>query len=116
GFTLVEVMIAMTIFALIITAFLMSQGSNISGSVTMAEDLVLHGLAERKISEVLLDKPVFSAATENNIEEKNFEEEDFKIYKYKIEYKKLVFPNFEQLIGATAEDEDEQEDKNQAIK
>lgn len=116
GFTLVEVMIAMTIFALFITAFLMSQGANISGSVTMEEDLVMQGLAERKISEVLLDKPVFTNATENDVESKKFEEEEFQKYKYTIQFKKLEFPNFEQLTGAESEEESAQQDKNAAVK
>lgn len=117
GFTLVEVMIAMAIFGLFVTAFLMSQSANISGSVTMAEDLVMHGLAERKINEVLLDKPVFTNATENDIEIKRFEEEEFKKYQYKIEFKKLEFPNFNQLTGKEEEEEDPYgEDQNAAVK
>ena len=117
GFTLVEVMIAMTIFGLFITAFLMSQSANISSSVTMAEDLTLQSLAERKINEVLLDKPVFTNATENDVEIKKFEEEEFQRYQYKIEFKKLEFPNFNQLTGAGEEEEDPYgEDANSAIK
>lgn len=117
GFTLVEVMIAMTIFALFITAFLMSQSANIAGSVTMAEDLVMQGLAERKISEILLDKPTFTNATENDVQTKAFEEEGFKNYTYTIEYKKLEFPDFNQLTGTDEEEENAyQQDKNQAVK
>jgi type II secretion system protein I len=115
GFTLIEIMIAMTIFALFTTAFLMSQGTNISNSTLMQEDLILHSLAQRKINEVLIDKPVFTNATENDVESKNFEEKDYKKYKYTIEYKKLKFPNFQQLIGTSEEDENAQ-DPNQAIK
>lgn len=115
GFTLVEVMIAMAIFGFFITAFIMSQGANINGSVTMAQDLVLQGLAERKINEVLLDKPVFSNTTENQVETKNFEEDEFKIYKYTIEYKKLEFPDLSQLTGSS-EDEEERADNNSAVK
>lgn len=100
GFSLVEVMIAMTLFALFITAFLMSQGSNISGSINMEEDLTMQALAQRKINEVLLDKPTFTNATENDVETKNFEEEEYKRYKYTIEYVKLEFPNFQQLTGS----------------
>ena len=116
GFTLVEVMIAMTIFALFITAFLMSQGANISSSMNMAEDLVMASLAERKINEALLDKPVFTNATENDVESKRFEEEGFKKYKYTIEYKKLEFPNFQQLMGTQGEEEAAQNDKDTALK
>lgn len=115
GFSLVEVMIAMTLFALFITAFLMSQGANISGSINMEEDLTMQSLATRKINEVLLDKPLFTNATENDVETKNFEEEDFKIYKYTIEYKKLEFPNFQQLTG-TEEEDPYGQDQDDAIK
>ncbi|MEX0798760.1 MAG: prepilin-type N-terminal cleavage/methylation domain-containing protein [Bacteriovoracaceae bacterium] len=117
GFTLVEVMIAMTIFALFITAFLMSQGANINSSINMEEDLLMQSLAERKMNEILLDKPVFTNATENEIITKNFEEEEFKKYKYSIEYKKLVFPNFQQLTGNLEEEQNRyEEDQTQAIK
>ena len=115
GFTLVEVMIAMTIFALFTTAFLMSQGANIDDSSMMREDLVLHSLAKRKINEVLLDKPQFTNATEKDIDSKNFEEDEYKKYKWTVEYKKLEFPNFQQLTGVSEEDENPQ-DRNQAIK
>ncbi len=115
GFSLVEVMIAMTLFALFITAFLMSQGSNISGSINMEEDLTMQALAQRKINEVLLDKPTFTNATENDVETKNFEEEEYKRYKYTIEYVKLEFPNFQQLTGSE-EDDPYGENRTNAIK
>ena len=107
GFTLVEVMIALTLFALFITVFLMSQGSNISMSTQMSEDIMLHNLAERKINEAILDPPNFTNATENDVEEKNFEEEGFKKYRYKIEYKKLEIPDMNQLMGKTEDEANE---------
>lgn len=111
GFTLVEVMIALTLFAVFITAFIMSQGSNITMSMQMSEDLMLHNLAERKINEVLLDPPKFTNATDKDVDEKNFEEEDFKKYKYRVEFKKLEIPDLNQLMGKM-EGEDE-EDRSQ---
>lgn len=99
GFTLVEVMIALTLFAVFITTFMMSQGSNISMSMQMSEDIMLHNLAERKMNEVILNPPKFTNATDKDIEEKNFEEEGIKKYKYKIEYKKLEIPDLNQLMG-----------------
>lgn len=111
GFTLVEVMIALTIFAVFITAFMMSQGSNITMSIQMSEDIKLHNLAERKMNEVILDPPTFTNATEKDIKEKNFEEDGLKQYKYKVEYKKLEIPDLNQLMGKM-EDEDEQGNSN----
>ena len=115
GFTLVEVMIAMAIFAVFITAFLMSQSSNIVGSSQMAEEITLHNLAESKINEILIDPPKFTNATENDVESKNFEDEGFKQYKYTIEYKKITFPNLADLMG-DGDEEDQQPDENQGIK
>jgi type II secretion system protein I len=109
GFTLVEVMIAITIFALFITAFMASQGANISGSSQMQEDLMLHNLAQMKLNEALLDKPTFSTTTEKDIKTKQFEEKEFSAYKYTIEYKKLQLPDLSQLLG---KQEDENSPKN----
>lgn len=116
GFTLIEVMIAMTIFAVFISTFLMSQGTNITGSIQMAEDISMHNLAESKMNEVLLNPPNFSNALENDIESKNFEEEDYKTFKYTIQYKKLEIPNLNELMGETEQDDPSSESKNNAIK
>jgi prepilin-type N-terminal cleavage/methylation domain-containing protein len=117
GFTLVEVMIAFTIFAVFISVFLMSQGTNISNSVIMMEDITLHNLAESKMNEIILNPPTFTNGLENDKKSKNFEEEDYKKYKYTIEYKKLEIPNLSELMGQTDEEDDPAaESKNNAIK
>lgn len=116
GFSLVEVIIAMTVFALFISTFLMSQGTNITNSTQMAEDITLHTLAESKINEVILNPPTFTNATENDKESKNFEEEGYKKFKYTIEYKKLEIPNLNELMGEQEEDNPESESKNNAVK
>jgi prepilin-type N-terminal cleavage/methylation domain-containing protein len=118
GFTLVEVMIALTLFALFVTAFIMSQGSNITMSAQMSEDLIVSSLAERKMNEILIDPPEFTNATENDVETKNFEQEGFKKYKYTIEYKKLEIPDLSQLMGKANSDEEapNPNDQNDSIK
>jgi prepilin-type N-terminal cleavage/methylation domain-containing protein len=108
GFSLLEVLMALTIFSFFITAFMMSQGHNITTSTLLAEDIKLHNLAEMKINEVLLDPPEFTNATENDVESKNFTMEDYKQYKYTVEYKKLEIPDFSKLSPTTpGEDEPE---------
>ena len=118
GFSLLEVLMALTIFSFFITAFMMSQGYNISTSSLMREDITLHNLAELKINEALLNPPEFTNVTENEVESKNFELEDYKKYKYTIEYKKMEIPNFNQLTGKGENDEADPygENKNDAIK
>jgi len=78
GFSLLEVMIAVTLFAFFVTAYLTSQGYNVEDSRLSEEQLILQQLAERKISELILNPPKFSNATANMVETKTFEETEFK--------------------------------------
>lgn len=115
GFTLVEVMIALTLFAVFTTVFIMSQATNQNNSTLMSEDIKLHNLAEMKINEVILDPPKFSNATESEKETKAFEIEGYETYKYTIEYKKLEIPNLNELTGKDEEDDPNGESRNNAI-
>jgi len=108
GFTLIEVMVAVTIFGVFITAFVVSQGGNINNSVQMQETLTLLRLCENKINEAIIDPPKFTNLTDKEVITKNFTTEGYKKYKYSIEYKKVEFPDFEQLLGQTEEDTNRQ--------
>lgn len=99
GFSLLEVMIAITLFAFFVTAFLTSQGYNVSDSQLSEEQLMLQQLCERKINELHFDPPKFSNATANLKETKKFEEKEFENYEYTLEIKKLVIPDFAQLFA-----------------
>lgn len=110
GFSLLEVMIAITLFAFFVTAYLTSQGYNVEDSRLSEEQLILQQLAERKINELVLDPPKFTNATANLIETKTFEEKEFSGYEYTLEIKKLTLPDFSQLFaqkGATTEEASE---------
>lgn len=100
GFSLLEVMIAITLFAFFITAFLTSQGYNVSDSETSEQQLILHSLAEKTINEIIINPPRFSNATQNSNEKKKFEETEYSNYEYELEIKKLVIPDFGQLFGS----------------
>jgi prepilin-type N-terminal cleavage/methylation domain-containing protein len=107
GFSLLEVMIAITLFAIFVTAYLTAQGYNVEDSVLSEEQLILQHLAERKITELLLDPPKFSNATATTLETKTFEESEFSKYQYTLEIKRLTIPDFSQLFaqkGAASED------------
>lgn len=99
GFSLLEVMIAITLFAFFVTAYLTSQGYNVEDSRLSEEQLILQQLAERKINELILDPPKFSNATANLIETKTFEESEFSGYEYTLEIKRLTIPDFAQLFS-----------------
>src|SRR5690606_35456920 len=99
GFSLMEVMIAITLFAFFITAFLTSQGYNVADSENSEQQLLLHGLAERTMNELLINPPRFTNATQNSKETKRFEESTYSNFEYELEIKKLVIPDFGQLFG-----------------
>lgn len=110
GFSLIEVMIAITLFAFFVTAFLTSQGYNVSDSALSKEQMTLQLLAERQINQLYLEPPKFSNVTADLKETKTFEDEDYKGYEYTLEIKKLTLPDFTQLFSqkdATTEDAQE---------
>lgn len=110
GFSLLEVMIAITLFAFFMTAFLASQGYNVSDSALSEEQLTLQSLCEKKINELYLNPPNFTGMPELTKETKNFEEKELSNYNYTIEIKKLLIPDFGQLFtqkgGGGGESED----------
>jgi len=99
GFSLIEVLIAITLFAFFVTAFLTAQGYNVSDSQLSEEQLMLQQLCERKINELYLDPPKFQNMANGLKETKTFEENDLKGYEYTLEIKKLTIPDFAQLFG-----------------
>jgi prepilin-type N-terminal cleavage/methylation domain-containing protein len=113
GFSLIEVMIALTIFGVYVTAMIMSQTNNVGSSIRMSQDLVLHNLAEMKMSETLIGSKEFTNATENDVDSGSFDIEGFKNYKYKVSIKKTEFPDFSQIMGKS--EDDEADNKNSAV-
>jgi len=99
GFSLIEVLIAITLFAFFITAFLTSQGYNVSDSQLSEEQLNLQQMCESKINELYLDPPKFQNITETFKETKNFEQSDLAGFEWTLEIKKLTIPDFAQLFG-----------------
>jgi prepilin-type N-terminal cleavage/methylation domain-containing protein len=107
GFSLVEVTVAITIFAFFATAFLTGQGYNVQDSALSQEQLVLEMLAEREINKLYIDPPKFTNVTANTKETKKFEEAEFKEYEYTLEISKIVLPDFSKLFsqkGGTTEE------------
>lgn len=99
GFSLIEVLIAITLFAFFVTAFLTSQGYNVSDSQLSEEQLVLQQLCERKINELYLDPPKFQNIMGSMKETKTFEDKDLSNFEYTLEVKKLTIPDFGQIFG-----------------
>ncbi len=102
GFSLLEVMIAITVFAIFISAFLVSQGYNVSDSALSEEQLKLHMLCDQKMQEILIDTPKFTNAMVDLKETKTFEIDEFKNYSWTIEWKKLKVPDFGKIFASNA--------------
>jgi prepilin-type N-terminal cleavage/methylation domain-containing protein len=107
GFSLLEVMIAMTLFAFFVVAFLTSQGYNVADSALSEEQLILQSLCEKQINQLILDPPKFTNAEATLKETKQFEDTNFKGYEYTIELKKLTIPDFAQLFAQKGEASEE---------
>lgn len=104
GFSLVEVLIALTIFAVFATAFISSQGSNIADSGRIDEENFIQQLCENKLNEIVLNPPEFRESLTLSKDTKGFETEDAKDYEYTIEYRRLKIPNFAKIAGESNEE------------
>lgn len=98
GFSLIEVMIAVAIFAVFIVAFISSQGHNLFKSSNMKKELALNELAEMKINELLIAPPEFrESLTEASAETKTFD--DYPEYEYSIRMAKFFVPDIAKIQG-----------------
>lgn len=109
GFTLVEVMIALAIFSVFVTAYLTAQGYNISDSTVMREELELKRYAERKINELIVDPPELKESITLKADGGKFK--DNEEFSYEIKYTKFVLPDFQKIMGTDSEAQDPNEKK-----
>jgi prepilin-type N-terminal cleavage/methylation domain-containing protein len=117
GFSLIEVMIAITMFSIFISAYMISQGGNIASSTLMAEEITLKNLAQQKINEIILDPPIFTESLNGKKDSKNFES-PYADYRYTVTFKKLEVPDFEQVLmgGGTGDITDNNQQLDQVKK
>jgi prepilin-type N-terminal cleavage/methylation domain-containing protein len=109
GFSILEVLIATTIFAFFATAYVVSDGHNKASSTAIKEELILQQLADEVIQLIKLDPPKFDDALTLAPETKTFEQEGMEQYQYTVTYAKLEIPNLAQIQGKGAEDQEEPE-------
>ncbi len=112
GFTLLEVMIAMTIFATFIATFVLIQGNNLNDSSMLREETILQRLCQNKLNEIILNPPEFREALTLIAETKTFEENDR--YEFSIVYKRFELPEFNKIQGLDGDDS-AQQSPNQAL-
>ena len=97
GFTLLEIMIAMTVFSMFVTAYVVSQGNNLADSSNMRSEYLLKNLLEKEANEIIINPPDFTPAlllsTENDYKTiENFEE-----FETRIEWFEFKLPDLSQL-------------------
>lgn len=110
GFTLLEVMIAMTIFATFIATFVAIQGNNLKDSSMLREEETLQRLCLNKLNEILLLPPVLKESLTLSPETKTFEENSN--YQYTVTYQRFELPDLNQLKG-TGDTENNQEERQE---
>lgn len=106
GFTLLEIFIAFSLFAVFATVFLQTQTQNVFDSQQMGGEIILKQLCEGKINEILINPPEFTNADDGKKETKDFDFEDYKNYSYTIEYKKFKTPDLTSLMSDNKESEE----------
>ncbi len=120
GLSLLEVLIATSLFFIFFTVFLSSQSDNILDSQKMDEELILHNLAENTINDILFSPPPLKESLLSKLEFKKFEQEAYKDYRFALEFLPLEIPEslMNSFTGGGEEDEGEegQNKQTQAMK
>jgi prepilin-type N-terminal cleavage/methylation domain-containing protein len=106
GFSLIEVLIATTIFAVFIAMYVTSEGYNLTDSIQMREELVLKNLCTQKINEIISNPPELRDSLTVSKETKTFEE--FPNYSYTLEWKKMEVPDMSALYEEGGEGQQNQ--------
>lgn len=100
GFSLIEVMIALAIFSVFITAFVTSQGFNISDSARFKNEVQLQLLTELKLNELIANPPELSERLTLTPDTGDMEEDAN--YSYSITYQLFELPDFEKINDTNA--------------
>ncbi|MEA9357926.1 prepilin-type N-terminal cleavage/methylation domain-containing protein [Bacteriovorax sp. PP10] len=110
GFTLMEVMIAIAIFAIFSTVFVTGFGYNLLDSGNLKEDILLKDFAENKINDIITNPPTLADSLTLTKETKDIENNPN--YQTIVEYKKFFVPDMTKIAetaGESPTDEDNQQ-------
>ncbi len=115
GFSLIEILMALTLFATFVAVYVINQGSTIADNESLRDEMNLANLADEKIQEILLSPPPFNESLTVSKETKRFEKKGFEDYEYTIEYKRIEFPDLSKLTAASGEGDEGGDNIKQAI-
>lgn len=100
--SLIEVMIAMTVFAVFVSVFVMTNGNNLTDSQSFKDELKLRDLASTVINEIIIKPPQLTDALTLSPETKPFESDPN--YTYTVEWKKFELPDYTKMMGEGNDD------------
>jgi type II secretion system protein I len=113
GFTLMEVMIALVIFAVFSTAFVTSQGYNLIDSSKLKEEMLLKDYCENKMNEIVVDPPKLNESLTLSKETKDVEANTE--YQTTVEFKKFIVPDMSKIASEGEEQESAQSQMEKKI-
>ncbi len=106
GFTLVEVIIALGLFASFAAAYISSQTMAVGDSTEMNFELKLHSLAANKINELIIAPPPYGDSLTRTTIAEAFDAPNAD-YSFEIKYFKIEIPDFAQLFQLSQQDENQ---------
>ncbi len=104
GFSLIEVLIAITIFTVFIAMYATSRGYLLADSARMQEEIKLRSLTEQELSKIILSPPKLTDSLTLLPETKTLEDHDQ--YEKIVEFKRLSIPDMNSLSQSSQSDED----------
>jgi prepilin-type N-terminal cleavage/methylation domain-containing protein len=107
GFSLIEILIALTIFAIFATAFLTGQNAQVSDSMMMQKEMLLHQLAEKKLQMILLSPPALEESLTLTPKTGNFTDDGYPDIEFSIEFKRMTLPSYQVFFSAPAPQEED---------
>lgn len=119
GMSLIEVSVAVFLFAVFVTAYMAGQGGNLNDSMTFKGELLLKDIAEMKMNEELINPSETFKVTGGKVKIEPPKDAEFKDieeypgYKVAVQYFKITIPDLNQLTGQ--EENENNPDQNQAI-
>ena len=98
GFTLMEVMIYISIFAIFASVFVTGQGYNLLDSSSLKDEILLKDICENKINDIITNPPELrdslTLSKNISIDEKNSNIE------VSVQYKKFFVPDMKKIVGS----------------
>lgn len=97
GFTLIEVMIALAIFAVFVVSFMIAQGYNVTDSSRMRSELKIKEFLSLKVNQIINKPPELKESLTLRPDTGKFEEDDN--FKFEVTYKQFKVPDYDKLQG-----------------